>query len=81
MDDVADLVVQRESLGEAIDQLPERQRLAIVLRYGLDLSLDDVAAAMGCAVGTVKSTLHTALARLHVSLDESIPEVEPNARG
>jgi len=81
VDDVADLVVQRESLGEAIDQLPERQRLAIVLRYGLDLSLDDVAAAMGCAVGTVKSTVHTALARLHVSLDESIPEVEPNARG
>ncbi|MDQ1433185.1 MAG: hypothetical protein QOF59_1, partial [Actinomycetota bacterium] len=46
VDDVADVVVQRASLGEAIDQLPERQRLAIVLRYGLDLSLDDVAAAM-----------------------------------
>jgi RNA polymerase sigma factor (sigma-70 family) len=81
VDDVADVVVQRASLGEAIDQLPERQRLAIVLRYGLDLSLDDVAAAMGCAVGTVKSTVHAALARLHVVLDESIPEVERDARG
>ncbi|MDQ1475470.1 MAG: hypothetical protein QOE62_699 [Actinomycetota bacterium] len=81
VDDVADVVVQRASLGEAIDQLPERQRLAIVLRYGLDLSLDDVAAAMDCAVGTVKSTVHAALARLHVALDESIPEVERDARG
>ena len=81
VDDVADVVVQRASLGEAIDQLPERQRLAIVLRYGLDLSIDDVAAAMDCAVGTVKSTVHAALARLHVALDESIPEVERDARG
>jgi RNA polymerase sigma factor (sigma-70 family) len=81
VDDVADVVVQQASLGEAIDQLPERQRLAIVLRYGLDLSLDDVAAAMGCAVGTAKSTVHAALARLHVVLDESIPEVERDARG
>jgi RNA polymerase sigma-70 factor (ECF subfamily) len=47
VDDVANVVVQRALLAEAIDQLPERQRLAIVLRYGLDLSLDDVAAAIG----------------------------------
>src|SRR5437773_11042306 len=46
--DVADVVVERESLAEAIDHLAERQRLAIVLRYGLDLSVDDVAEAMGC---------------------------------
>lgn len=79
--DVAEVVVERESLAEAIDDLSERQRLAVVLRYGLDLSVDDVAEAMGCAAGTVKSTLHAALARLHVSLDESLPEVERDASG
>jgi RNA polymerase sigma-70 factor (ECF subfamily) len=79
VDDPADLVVSRASLGSAIDALPERQRLAIVLRYGLDLALDDVAAAMGCAVGTVKSTLHSALARLQVTLDDSAVEVERDA--
>ncbi|HEX9466780.1 MAG TPA: sigma-70 family RNA polymerase sigma factor [Acidimicrobiia bacterium] len=80
-DDVAELAVNRQSLGNAIDELPARQRLAIVLRYGLDLSLDDVAAAMGCALGTVKSTLHSALARLHVTLDNSLVEVERDATG
>jgi RNA polymerase sigma-70 factor (ECF subfamily) len=80
-DDIADVVVQRKSLADAINRLPDRQRLAIVLRYGLDLSLDEVATAMGCAAGTVKSTLHTALARLHVTLDETIPEVERDASG
>ena len=80
-DDVAELVVNRESLGNAVDELPERQRLAVVLRYGLDLSLDDVAAAMGCALGTVKSTLHSALARLHITLDDSAAEVEHDASG
>jgi len=41
-----------------------------VLRYLADLPVDAVASAMGCAPGTVKSTLHSALARLHVELDE-----------
>jgi DNA-directed RNA polymerase specialized sigma24 family protein len=50
------------------------------LRYGLDLSLQQVASAMGCTVGTAKSTLHTSLARLTVVLDESTSEVERDQR-
>ena len=64
-----------DELQQAILQLPERQRLAVVLRYFGDLSLAEIAAAMGCAVGTVKSTLHSALARLEVELDDDIEEV------
>lgn len=79
VDDVAELVVNRTSLGDAVDRLPERQRLAVVLRFGLDLPLGDVAAAMGCAVGTVKSTLHAALARLQVALDDSCAERDRDA--
>lgn len=76
--DIAEVVVSREMLRTAIERLPERQRLAIVLRFLADLPVDDVAAAMGCAAGTVKSTLHAALARLHVDLDDT-EEVESDA--
>jgi RNA polymerase sigma factor (sigma-70 family) len=66
---IAEMVATRESVRAAIARLPERQRAAIVLRYFVDLPLADIALAMECAVGTVKSTLHTALQRLGVELD------------
>jgi RNA polymerase sigma-70 factor (sigma-E family) len=81
--DIADGVVEREALRLAVARLPDRQRLAVVLRYLADLPLVDVAAAMGCAVGTVKSTVHAALARLEADLGEeieTIEEVHPDAR-
>ena len=77
-EDFAEDVVNHEMLRAAIDRLPARQRLAIVLRFLADLPVDDVAEAMGCAPGTVKSTLHAALARLHVDLDD-VEEVEHDA--
>jgi RNA polymerase sigma-70 factor (ECF subfamily) len=80
--DFADGVVEREALRLAIARLPERQRVAIVLRYLADLPLTDVAAAMGCAVGTVKSTVHAAVARLEADLGEEIEvneELSPDA--
>ena len=79
--DIAQAVVDRETLRVAIDALPERQRLAVVLRYHADLPLASVAAAMGCAVGTVKSTLHAALRRLEVDLSPDDEEVARGALG
>lgn len=73
--DVAELVATREMLRVAIDGLSERQRAAVALRYFADLPLVDVARAMGCAVGTVKSTLHAALTRLGVELEGSAEEL------
>jgi len=58
------------SVRDAIATLPARQRQAVVLRYLADLQLADVADAMGCAVGTVKATLHQALRSLRVELEE-----------
>jgi RNA polymerase sigma-70 factor (ECF subfamily) len=58
------------SVRDAITTLPARQREAVVLRYLADLPLADVAEAMGCAVGTVKATLHQALRSLRVELEE-----------
>lgn len=44
--------------------LPEAQRNVVILRYYHDLGEDEVAAILGCPRGTVKSRLHTAMARL-----------------
>ncbi|HEY1915100.1 MAG TPA: sigma-70 family RNA polymerase sigma factor [Streptosporangiaceae bacterium] len=47
--------------------LPARQQAVIVLRYWEDLPETDVAAILGCSVGTVKSTASRGLARLRES--------------
>lgn len=55
-------------LERAVAGLAERQRLAVHLHYFLDLSVQDTAAVLGCAPGTVKSTLHDARRRLRAEL-------------
>jgi RNA polymerase sigma-70 factor (ECF subfamily) len=57
-------------LQQAIRRLPVRQQEAVVLYYGLDLTLDDVASAMGCRPGTVKAHL----ARARAALGEALAE-------
>ena len=49
---------------DAIERLAPRRRSILVMRYYLDMSEADVAATLGCRVGTVKSTTHRALADL-----------------
>jgi len=53
-------------LWAAVNRLPRRQRIAIVLRYFVDLSERQTADAMGCSVGTVKSATNKALVKLRV---------------
>ena len=60
--EVAD-AVDRE-IWAVVQQLPERQRVAVVLRYLLDLPEKEVAAAMGISRGTVASALAAARQRL-----------------
>lgn len=49
---------------QALARLPQRKRACVVLRYYLDLSEADTAAALGISVGTVKSQTARALQRL-----------------
>jgi len=49
---------------EAVRSLPPRQRAAVVLFYFADLPETEVAATLGCSVGTVKSQLAKARAAL-----------------
>jgi RNA polymerase sigma factor (sigma-70 family) len=57
-------------LVRALAKLTTRQRTAITLHYYLGLPLADIAAVMGCSVGTVKSTLSDGRARLRRELGE-----------
>lgn len=56
-------------LRRAVDALPERMRLAVCLHHLAGLMVDEVAAAMGVATGTVKSTLHDGRIRLRSLLE------------
>ena len=53
----------------AIASLPDHHREVVVLRYLLDWSEGDIAAALGVPAGTVKSRLNRALSRLREELD------------
>lgn len=55
---------RRSSLLAEVNDLREDERLVIALRYFLELSEGETAAALGIRVGTVKSRLSRALARL-----------------
>jgi RNA polymerase sigma-70 factor (sigma-E family) len=55
---------EREALLDALNRLGPRQRAVVVLRYWLDLSEAETAAALNCSVGTVKSQASRALATL-----------------
>jgi RNA polymerase sigma-70 factor (sigma-E family) len=64
----ADGIDQRTWLWQCLQQLPVRQRAAIVLRYYEDLTEAQTAAAMGCAVGTVKSQVAAGLDKLRAQV-------------
>jgi RNA polymerase sigma factor (sigma-70 family) len=53
-----------DEMSDAVARLPERQRVAVVLRFYEDLTVDQIAEVMDARAGTVKSWLHRALARL-----------------
>ncbi|MGZ4673111.1 MAG: sigma factor-like helix-turn-helix DNA-binding protein, partial [Ilumatobacteraceae bacterium] len=53
---------------DAVRRLPARQRNAVVLRYELQLTDVEIADTLNMPIGTVKSTLHRALARLRLEV-------------
>ncbi|MEO7804242.1 MAG: sigma factor-like helix-turn-helix DNA-binding protein, partial [Actinomycetota bacterium] len=55
-------------LDEMLAMLAPRQRAAVALHYNLGLGINEVAAAMRCRPGTVKSLLHSAREKLRREL-------------
>lgn len=58
----------RVALVLALRKLPEQHRRAVVLHYLADLSVTEIAAETGAAVGTVKSWLHRGRVQLAAAL-------------
>jgi RNA polymerase sigma-70 factor (ECF subfamily) len=58
----------REDVRAAIQSLPDPLRLALVMRYFGDMSVPDIAWAMQCPEGTVKSRLFYGLERVRQTL-------------
>jgi RNA polymerase sigma-70 factor (sigma-E family) len=73
--DVSAAVAERSRLEAALAQLPSRQRAAVVLRYYQDLPEAEVAQALGCPVGTVRSHASRGVARLRRILADVIEPV------
>jgi RNA polymerase sigma factor (sigma-70 family) len=55
-----------------VASLPERQRLAVFLRYFADLDYRSIAIALDVEVGTVSATLAAAHAALRRSYEEAV---------
>ena len=72
--DVAGGSDDRVTLMAALMSLPLGQRSVVVLRFWLDMTEAQVAQALGCSVGTVKTQGSRALAKLRASagLDEGV---------
>jgi len=51
-------------LRSCLERLPRKQREVVYLRFYVDSSLEGIAAALGCSIGTVKSRLFHGLEKL-----------------
>jgi len=67
-------VVERDAIWTAVRALPSRQRAVVVLRYYEDLSEAEIADALGCSRGTVKSQASAAIAALRRTAPDLVRE-------
>jgi RNA polymerase sigma factor (sigma-70 family) len=67
-------IVNEDLVVRALHQLPPRMRAVLVLRFFDDMTEADVARALRCGVGTVKSQTSRGLARLRELLADFAPE-------
>lgn len=80
IDDPAIQHAERDAMRSRIAALPRKQRAAILLRYYEDCTDAEIAEALGCTTGTVRShisralsTLRAADAALRVPMKEPLP--------
>ncbi|MEU2185227.1 SigE family RNA polymerase sigma factor [Streptomyces thermolilacinus] len=69
VDDATEQHADRALLMDVLKVLAPKQRSVVVLRHWEQMSTEETAAALGMSTGTVKSTLHRALARLRQELE------------
>jgi RNA polymerase sigma-70 factor (sigma-E family) len=66
----ADSFAERDELWAALGHLPDRQRTCVVLRHYVGLSEREVAQALRCSTGTVKSQTARGLMKLRRELQD-----------
>ena len=78
--DGADVLAQREELEKALDQaiasLPEKQRLAVVMRRFQETPYEDLCQVLGMSLPAVKSLLFRARTELRKKLASYLGEDE-----
>ncbi|HEV8412588.1 MAG TPA: sigma-70 family RNA polymerase sigma factor [Bryobacteraceae bacterium] len=68
---------QEERVQQIVAQLPEEQRIVVVLRYTDGLSYEEIADLLGCRRGTVASRLN----RAHKALERRLSHVRKEKLG
>ncbi len=74
VESIEDLVARREmsrAVAEAMTQLPEEQRTAIILKEYHGLTFQEIADLQGCPLSTVKTRLYQGLSVLRRDLEQS----------
>ena len=72
---IAAATEETREVWQAINRLPQDDRLILYLRYFLELSEADMALVIGKAPGTVKSRLHRAGRRLRGVIENEYPQL------
>lgn len=76
--DPSEQITSRDAIDHALRELPPQQQLVVLLRYSADLSVQDVATALGCSEGTVKTHAARARQRMRHLLEPSFSSGEGN---
>jgi len=66
----------RVTVTELLKGLGDRQREALLLRFVTQLTIPEIAKVMGCAEGTIKATLHAALAKASLQAKETFNDLD-----
>ncbi|MFF4878752.1 SigE family RNA polymerase sigma factor [Micromonospora sp. NPDC000668] len=78
--DRSDEIALALAVQDALAKLAPKQREVLVLRYFEDLTAEQVAEALGCSIGTVRSQTRDALARLRALAPELRGQIESEFR-
>ena len=70
LEELVEVTLQREQVREALAELPEEQRKALVLAYFKGLTQAEISEALGQPLGTIKTRIRLAMQKLRKLLEQ-----------